>query len=107
MREAIMRIKNSKARKIRSSYILEVSCAHCKGFIATYQKVGAGGLVKMYNERIIEGAIDFSQSPGAIFCPGCGERIATKYTTKPDRQEAYRLVPSAFNKRRIAPKKGS
>jgi len=55
----------------------------------------------MYNDRIIEGSIDFSQYHGAIFCPNCGERIATRYMTKMDKKEAYRLVPSAFNKRKV------
>jgi uncharacterized Zn finger protein (UPF0148 family) len=64
-------------------------------------KVGETNLVKMYNERIIEGTIDFSVYHGAIFCPNCGERIATRYTTKIDKKEAYRLMPSAFNKSRV------
>jgi uncharacterized Zn finger protein (UPF0148 family) len=55
----------------------------------------------MYNERIIEGTVDFSVYHGAILCPNCGERIATRYTTKMDRKEAYRLMPSTFNKRKI------
>ena len=92
--------KNPNSRKIRGSHILEVNCAHCKCFIARYQKVGESNFVKMYNDRIIEGTVDFSEYHGAIFCPGCGERIATRYITKMDKQEAYRLVPSAFNKRK-------
>jgi len=35
------------------------------------------------------------------FAPGCGERIATRYITKMDKKEAYRLVPSAFNKKKV------
>ena len=93
--------KNPHCKKVRGSRILEVSCAYCKCFIANYQKVGESGFVKMYNERIIDGSIDFSQYHGAIFCPNCGERIATRYTVKMDRKEAYRLVPSAFNRKRI------
>jgi len=90
--------KNPNCKKIRGSHILEVNCAFCKHYIATYQKVGESNFVKMYNDRIIEGSVDFSKYHGAIFCPNCGERIATRYTTKPDKKEAYRLVPSAFNK---------
>jgi len=93
--------KNPNRKKVRGSHVLEVTCAHCKQFIANYQKVGESNFVKMYNDRIIEGAIDFSQYHGALFCPGCGERIATRYITKMDKKEAYRLVPSAFNKRKI------
>jgi len=56
----------------------------------------------MYIERIVEGSIDFSLMPGALLCPKCGERIATRYTVKTDKKEAYRLVPSAYNKRRVS-----
>ena len=93
--------ENPNCKKVRGSHILEVSCAYCKYYIAKYQKVGETGFVKMYNERIIEGSIDFSLYHGAIFCPGCGARIATRYVTKMDKKEAYRLTPSAFNKRKI------
>ena len=55
----------------------------------------------VYNDRIIDGSIDFSQYHGALFCPNCGERIATRYVTKIDKKEAYRLVPSAFNKKKV------
>jgi membrane protease subunit (stomatin/prohibitin family) len=39
--------------------------------------------------------------PGVKFCPNCGERIATRYITKMDKKEAYRFVPSAFNKKKV------
>jgi len=93
--------KNPDCKKIKGSHILEITCAHCKGFIAHYQKAGTGGLLRMYHERIIEGSVDFSQYPSAIFCPSCGEQIATRYTVKPSKIEAYRFVPSAFNKRKV------
>jgi len=93
--------KNPNCKRIRGSHILEVCCAHCTCFIARYQKVGESNFVKMYNDRIIEGAFDFSRYHGALFCPGCGARIATRYVTKMDKKEAYRLVPSAFHKRKV------
>jgi len=93
--------KNPNCKKVRGSHVLEVSCAYCKCFIANYQKVGESGFVKMYNDRIIDGAIDFSKYHGAIYCPSCNKQIATRYITKQDKKEAYRFVPSAFNKRKI------
>jgi len=93
--------KNPNCRKIRGSHVLAVSCAHCKTFLAHYQKVGQSNFVKMYNDRIIEGSIDFSQYHGAIHCPNCDERIATRYITPADKKEAYRFVPSAFNKKHV------
>ena len=95
--------KNPNCKKVRGSHILEIYCAWCKCFIARYQKVGKSNLVKMYNERIIEGTIDFSLYHGALFCPNCGERIATRYITKMDKKEAYRFVPSTFNKKKVNP----
>jgi uncharacterized protein YlaI len=92
--------KNPNCKKIRGSHILDIYCAYCKQYIAKYQKVGSSGFVKMYNDRIIEGTIDFTEYHGAIFCPNCNERIATRYMTKMDKKEAYRFVPSAFNKKK-------
>ena len=93
--------QNPNCRKVKGSHILEIRCAHCECVIAKYQKVGESNLVKLYNDRIIEGTIDFSIFHGALFCPNCKERIATRYITKIDKKEAYRLVPSAFHKRKI------
>ena len=93
--------KNPNCKKVRGSHLLEVSCAYCKCLIALYQKVGESNFVKMYNDRIIEGTIDFSQYHGAILCPNCNARIATRYIVKADKKEAYRLVPSAFNKKKV------
>ena len=92
--------KSPNCKKVRGSHILDVICAYCKCFIAKYQKVGKSNFVKMYNDRIIEGSIDFSQYHGALYCPACNEKIATRYITKMDKKEAYRLVPSAFNTRK-------
>ena len=93
--------KNPNCKKVRGSHVLEVSCGYCKCFIALYRKVGESNFVKMYNDRIIEGSIDFSKYHGVILCPECNERIATRYITKVDKKEAYRLIPSAFNKKKI------
>ena len=92
--------QNPNCRRIRGSHILEVRCAACQCYIARYQKVGESNFVKMYNDRIIESTIDVSVYQGALFCPGCGARIATRYLTKMDKKEAYRLVPSAFHKKK-------
>ena len=93
--------KNPNCKKVRGSHLLEITCAYCKHFIANYQKVGESNLVKLYNDRIIDGSIDFSQYHGALFCPECGKQIATRYIVKADKKEAYRLTPSAFNKKKL------
>ena len=92
---------NPNCKKVRGSHVLEVCCAYCQCFIANYQKVGESNFVKMYNERIIDGSIDFSQYRGAISCPSCGKQIATRYITKMDKKEVYRFVPSAVHKKKV------
>lgn len=49
--------KNPNSIKVRGSHLLEIICAYCKCYIAKYQKVGESNLVKMYNDRIVEGTI--------------------------------------------------
>jgi len=93
--------KNPNCKKIRGSHILQINCAYCKSFIAHYRKVGESNLIKLYKDRIVDGSIDFAQEYRAIFCPNCKERIATKYTVKADGKEAFRLVPSSFNKTKV------
>ncbi len=94
--------KNDNCKRVRNSHNLEITCAYCKTFVAKYKKVGASNLVKMYEERIEESAVDLRDYLGAIFCVNCNQKIATRYQTKRNKKVAYRLVPSAFNKRIIS-----
>lgn len=93
--------KNDNCKKVRGSHILEITCAYCKSFIAHYKKIGESNLVKMYEERIIDSIIDLNEYHGAIFCSECQNRIATRYITKMGGKVAYRLTPSAFNKKKV------
>ncbi len=92
---------NNDCKKIRKSHILEINCAYCQTFLARYQKVGKSNLVKMYYERIIESSVRLDSFPKILICPGCGKRIATRYTTKKDKKIAYRLMPAAFHKKNV------
>ncbi len=92
--------ENKGCKKVKGSHNLIISCAYCKEFIALYKKVGESNLVKMYEERIVESVVDFSEYHGAIFCPNCNTKIATRYITKNGKKVAYRLTPSCFNKRK-------
>lgn len=96
-----MQFKNPNAKKVRGSHLLLISCACCKEPLAEYRKVGSSNLVKMYNERIVAGNIDFSKYHGALYCPKCNNQFATRYVTKFDKKEAYRFLPSTFNKKKI------
>ena len=66
---AITIYPNPNCKKVRGIHVLTVSCAHCKAFIAHYQKVEESNFVKML-----------------------GERIAIRYMTKMDNKEAYHKV---------------
>ena len=92
-----MKYKNPNMKKIKGAFLLIVSCGYCKYNIALYQKIGKSNLVKMYNDRIIEGNIDFSQYHGVLICPNCNKQIATRYITKFDKKEAYRLIHGVYN----------
>jgi len=96
-----MLFENHFKKKIKGSHLLRITCAHCRYFIALYQKVGESNLVKMYLDRIVESSMDLSDIPGAILCPECGVKIATKYTVKTDNKPAYRLSPSMFHKAKV------
>ncbi|HHV39247.1 MAG TPA: hypothetical protein GXX70_07145 [Tepidimicrobium sp.] len=96
-----MRYKNPNYRKVRGSHILLVSCGYCKTGIAEYQKVGRGNLLRMYENRIIKGSIDWSRKPRVLHCPNCGKQLATRITLRRKNKKAYRMIRSAFNTRRV------
>jgi len=93
--------KNPDYRKARGGHIILVSCGYCKTDIAGYQKVGKGRLLRMYVDRIIESSVDLSKNYGAMFCPNCNKQLATRVTLKKKNKEAYILIRSAFNTRKI------
>ncbi len=91
--------ENPYCRKVKGSFILLVSCGYCKADIAIYQKVGKGGLLRMYIDRIVKSSIDLSTRPNALFCPHCQKQLAVKVTLRRKNKEAYRMIRSAFNSR--------
>ena len=93
--------KNPNYRRARGSHIILVSCGYCKTDIAEYQKVGRGNLLRLYIDRIIKSSIDLSKNHGALFCPNCNKQLATRVILKRKNKEAYRMIRSTFNTRRI------
>ncbi|HZK18197.1 MAG TPA: hypothetical protein VFD15_02670 [Clostridia bacterium] len=91
--------KNPFYRKVKGSFTLLICCGHCKTDIAVYQKVGKGGVLRMYIDRIVRSSIDLGKKPNALFCPNCNEQLATRVTMKRRNKEAYRMIRSAFNSR--------
>ncbi len=93
--------KNPDYRRIRGSRLLLVSCGHCKSEVALYQKVGRGGLLRMYVDRIVKSSVDLSKEPAALFCPDCQAQLAVRTTLKRRKKEAYRMIRAAFNTREV------
>lgn len=90
-----MRYENPHYRKPKGSRRIIVACAYCKTDIALYDKVGPGGLLRMYTDRIVQAAVDLSKR--GLFCPQCREQIGAKTTLKRKKTEAFRLLRGAFN----------
>ncbi|NLX71422.1 MAG: hypothetical protein GX024_11160 [Clostridiales bacterium] len=93
--------KNPDYKKVKNSFILLVSCGYCKTDIAEYQKVGKGNLLRMYTDRIIKGSIDWSKKPKSLYCPNCGKLLATRIMLKKKNKEAYKMIRSTYNTRRV------
>jgi hypothetical protein len=76
----------------------EVFRAERKAFFAGLWEFGYHDYKSTGNNHIVT-----NEQPGdyIVFCPKCGERIATRYITKIDKKEAYRFVPSAFNSKKV------
>lgn len=55
-----MLYENPEYRKAKGGRRIIVACAYCKTDIASYEKVGPGGLLRMYVDRIISSSVDFS-----------------------------------------------
>lgn len=94
-----MKYKNSNYKKIRGSFIMIVSCGHCKTDLARYQKLGRGGLINMYVDRIIESEFDTRSEDRGLMCSNCGEQIASRMVLKNENVEAYKMMRSTFHTR--------
>ena len=88
---------NPYYKRVEGSRLLLIRCGHCKASIAKYQKVGKGGVLRLYIDRIIKSSIDLSQLPEALFCPNCNAHLATKLALRKKNKDVYVMVRSAFN----------
>jgi uncharacterized Zn finger protein (UPF0148 family) len=50
---------------------IAIHCMRCRTLLYRYQKRGTGGLVKCYEERILE-----DHTNGDLCCPDCGQTFA-------------------------------
>lgn len=90
--------KNPNYKKIKGSHLLIISCGYCKTDIVKYQKLGKGNLLRMYIERFVESSVDFSKD---LICPNCGKKLGTKINLKKKNKEAYKMIRSTFNTRKL------
>ncbi len=89
---------NPNYKKVKGSHMLMISCGYCKTDIAKYQKLGKGNLLRMYIERIVESSIVFSND---LVCPNCSKKLGRKISLKKKDKEAYKMIRSRFNTRKL------
>lgn len=94
-----MKYKNPYYKKLKNTFLLEVSCGHCKTPILIYEKTGRGNLIKMQIRRIKEAEVDLDNYKGHLYCINCGEELA-KVGTYRDRR-AYWSVRGKINTKKI------
>ena len=70
-----------------------IICAYCKRELLNYQKVGKGGLINLYIERVIDGHIDFEAKDSLLVCPFCRKTLGIK------KGGSYKMIRGSFNKR--------
>lgn len=87
--------ENPAYKKAKGSRRIIVACAHCKTHIALYEKVGPGGLLRIYLSRIVKSSVVLSEK--GLFCPDCGRQLGAKGTLKRKKTEAYRLIRGSFH----------
>lgn len=73
-----MQYKNSRHKKSKNTFTLEVSCGSCKTPIVIYEKGGKGNLIKLQAHRIIESEFDLESHLGYLKCIKCGETLANR-----------------------------
>ena len=97
------KFKRDRYQKNRggTSRVLDVSCDHCDGHVAFYQKDGPGMLKRMYVDRFIDG----KPSGKSLNCPTCERELASEMTYKKEDRPAYRLFAGSVHKKIIAANK--
>lgn len=90
--------ENPNCRKVKGSHLLLVSCGNCKTDIAEYQKLGRGNVLRMYINRIVKSSVDLSKD---LICPNCGNKLGTRITMKKKNKDAFKMIRSRYNTRRL------
>lgn len=94
-----MKYKNPYYKKTKKAYELIISCGHCKEEVIIYEKVGKGGLLKMYLNRIIESNTELNTSIKVLSCHNCGIELGVLGKIKSENEYIYNMIRSSFNTR--------
>lgn len=78
-----------------------IFCGYCNTKLLNYQKLGKGGLMRLYIERVIGGEIDFSKNQKLLVCPKCGETLAIRTKLKRENKEVYSMIRGSFNSKKL------
>ncbi len=96
-----MKYKNPDYKKTKKSYNLKILCAYCKSETLLYEKVGKGGVIRLYMTRIVEGNIDFIKLDKILQCPNCGEHLGIKGFDEKRNAEIFNMIKGSFNVKKI------
>lgn len=97
----------SRARGGRSE-LLDIFCANCNSYVASYQKDGSGQLLRMYLDRIV-GPVDLAglelklrstKEMQRLQCPSCRSVIGFPMLYEPENRLAFRLSKGSFAKKK-------
>lgn len=102
---AMPKIKKDSYSRARggNSKILDVVCASCESEVVIYQKDGKGGLRRLYFDRTylpdnVGDSLDKrpDKTHETLACPHCKTVIGNKTVYKPEKRDAYRLIPGTY-----------
>lgn len=89
-----------------ASRFLDLLCSQCGSPIVRYRKVGSGGLLKLYLDRIEgpESILRLKETPQNeklpnLTCVECKNLIGVNISQVTGNRRAYRLIKGAFRKR--------
>lgn len=55
-----------------------VSCAFCQKDVIRYQKIGKGGLIRLWVSRVIESEMPLVTEDKGLRCPFCEEQLGSR-----------------------------
>lgn len=94
-----MKYKNSKYKKRRNTFPLEVSCGNCKTPMVIYAKGSKGNLLKLQVPRIIASEVNLEDHDGHLLCSNCQEELAKRGTY--DGNVTYWIIRGNVNSKRL------